>query len=68
MQVEVGPPVCHVAIVSGGYHDMKPTLLVAVGDHVSLGQALFSDKKKPEILYTSPASGKVDSGSVGNKL
>ncbi len=41
------------------YLDMKPTLLVAAGDHVSLGQALFSDKKNPEILYTAPASGKV---------
>jgi Na+-transporting NADH:ubiquinone oxidoreductase subunit A len=38
---------------------MKPTLLVAEGEQVSLGQPLFSDKKNPKVLYTSPASGTV---------
>ncbi len=59
MQVEDASVVRHVAIVGDDFLDMKPTLLVAVGDHVTLGQALFSDKKNPEILYTAPASGKV---------
>lgn len=59
MQIEAGPPVRHVALVSDDYKEMKPTLLVAEGDQVSLGQPLFSDKKLPGILYTSPASGKV---------
>lgn len=59
MPVENGPAVRHVAIVGDDYLEMKPTLLVAVGDHVSLGQALFSDKKNPEIHFTAPASGKV---------
>jgi Na+-transporting NADH:ubiquinone oxidoreductase subunit A len=59
MQAEDGPPVSHVALVGSDYHDMKPTLLVAEGDQVLLGQPLFSDKKNPKIHYTSPASGKV---------
>ena len=59
MQVEEASPVRHVALVGEDYHDMKPTLLVAEGEHVSLGQPLFSDKKKPKILFTSPASGEV---------
>ncbi len=59
MRVEDGPPVSHVALVGGDYQDMKPTLLVAEGEQVRLGQPLFTDKKTPEILYTSPASGKV---------
>ncbi len=57
--VEIGPQVSHVALVGSDYQDMKPTLLVAEGDDVSLGQPLFSDKKNPKVLYTSPASGKV---------
>jgi Na+-transporting NADH:ubiquinone oxidoreductase subunit A len=57
--VEAGPKVSHVALVGSDYQDMKPTLLVAEGDDVSLGQPLFSDKKNPKVLYTSPACGKV---------
>ncbi len=38
---------------------MKPTLLVAEGEQVGLGQPLFSDKKNPKVLYTAPAAGKV---------
>jgi Na+-transporting NADH:ubiquinone oxidoreductase subunit A len=59
LQVEDGPSVSQVALVGGDYHDMKPTLLVAEGEQVVLGQPLFSDKKNPEILYTSPATGTV---------
>jgi len=59
MQIEDGPPVSHVALVGGDYQDMKPTLLVSEGEQVILGQPLFSDKKNPKILYTSPASGEV---------
>lgn len=59
MQIEAGPPVSHVALVGRDYQGMKPTLLVAVGDQVALGQPLFNDKANPKIHYTSPASGKV---------
>jgi Na+-transporting NADH:ubiquinone oxidoreductase subunit A len=58
-KIEDAPAVRHVALVAGDYQSMKPTLMVAEGDSVSLGQPLFSDKKYPEVLYTSPASGKV---------
>ena len=59
MMVEAGSPVSHVALVGSDYQDMKPTLLVSEGEQVSLGQPLFSDKKNPKVLYTSPAPGKV---------
>ncbi len=52
-------PVAHVALLGSDYQDMKPTLLVAEGDQVILGQPLFSDKKNPKVLYTAPAAGKV---------
>ncbi|WP_020675875.1 Na(+)-translocating NADH-quinone reductase subunit A [Geopsychrobacter electrodiphilus] len=59
MQVEAGPPVQHVALLGSDYQEMKPTLLVAEGDVVMLGQPLFVDKKHPAIRYTAPAAGNV---------
>lgn len=59
MQIEAGPTISQVALIGSDYHGMKPTLLVAEGDQVALGQPLFNDKANPKIHYTSPASGKV---------
>lgn len=59
MRVESGPAVSRVALLGPDYQDMKPTLLVAEGESVSLGQPLFADKKHPSVFYTSPASGRV---------
>ena len=59
MHVEDGPPVSRVALVGGDYQDMKPTLLVEVGDRVALGQPVFSDKKNPAVVYCAPAAGEV---------
>ncbi len=67
MHIEDGPPVSQVALVGADYQDMKPTLLVAEGEQVSLGQPLFFDKKNPEILYTSPASGEVAAINRGER-
>ena len=39
--------------------DLKPRMLVAVGDTVKLGQALFIDKQNPDVKFTSPGSGTV---------
>ncbi len=46
---------------------MKPTMLVAVGDRVKLGQAIFTDKKSAGVTYTSPASGQVVELNRGEK-
>ncbi len=59
MSIEDGLSVRHVALVGSDYHDLKPTLLVAEGDRVILGQPLFRDRKNPQICYTSPGAGKV---------
>lgn len=48
-----------VAILGRDYVGMKPTMAVQVGDKVKLGQQLFSDKKNPEVIYTSPGCGEV---------
>ena len=48
-----------VAVLGRDYVGMKPTMHVAEGDPVKLGQPLFDDKKNPEVTYTAPGAGKV---------
>lgn len=63
--IEDGPKVRSVAVVGFDYHGMKPTMAVAVGDKVKIGQELFSDKKTPGVIFTSPASGTVSAINRG---
>jgi Na+-transporting NADH:ubiquinone oxidoreductase subunit A len=56
-----------VAVLGNEYVGMKPTMLVEEGEQVKLGQALFSDKKNPGVLFTSPAAGKVKAINRGAK-
>jgi len=51
------PAVATVALIGNDYVDMKPTMAVAEGDRVKLGQVLFSDKKIPGVHFTSPGAG-----------
>ena len=62
-----GPAVRSVAVVGFDYHGMKPTMAVKVGDKVSLGQLLFTDKKTEGVRYTSPASGTVSAINRGHQ-
>jgi Na+-transporting NADH:ubiquinone oxidoreductase subunit A len=57
--IEDGPKIRSVAVIGFDYHGMKPTMSVQAGDKVKIGQPLFSDKKTPGVIYTSPASGTV---------
>jgi Na+-transporting NADH:ubiquinone oxidoreductase subunit A len=54
-----GPEIKSVALLGGDYIGMRPQMRVEIGDRVKLGQALFADRRLPEILYTSPGSGVV---------
>ena len=56
-----------VAIVGCDYVGMKPTMAVVQGDAVKLGQPLFSDKKNPSVVYTSPAAGIVAAINRGHQ-
>lgn len=49
----------HVALIGYDYIGMRPTMLVAEGDTVAKGQALFEDKKRAGVLHTAPASGRI---------
>lgn len=47
------------AIKPGDFPSLIPKLNVKLGDKVLAGSPLFHDKIRPEILFTSPVSGKV---------
>ena len=49
------------------YVGMRPTMLVKPGEAVRLGQPLFEDKKRPGVIYPSPAAGRVASINRGEK-
>ena len=65
--IEAAPPVKRVALLGDDHLGMKPTMLVAVGDSVKLGQPVFTDKKTPGVTFTSPGCGKVVSVNRGAK-
>lgn len=48
-----------VALLGCDTIGLKPTMLVAEGDSVLLGQALFRDKNNPTVNFTSPGCGRV---------
>ncbi|MED5448062.1 MAG: Na(+)-translocating NADH-quinone reductase subunit A [Planctomycetota bacterium] len=58
-EVDTSSGVRRVAVVGDDYVGMKPALEVSVGDAVRLGSRLFSDRKSPGVVYTSPAGGTV---------
>ncbi|REJ72777.1 MAG: Na(+)-translocating NADH-quinone reductase subunit A [Planctomycetota bacterium] len=66
-QIESGPPVKRIALVGPDYVGLKPTMLVAEGDRVQLGQPLFADKKTEGVVYTSPACGRVVAVNRGER-
>ncbi|MFK7915464.1 MAG: Na(+)-translocating NADH-quinone reductase subunit A [Pseudomonadales bacterium] len=58
-RIESANSVRTVAVLGADYPGMKPTMAVAEGDQVALGQELFSDKKNPGVRYTAPGAGAV---------
>jgi len=56
-----------VALLGDDYVGMKPTLTVREGDHVKIGQVVFTDKKLPQVKYTAPGAGKVVEINRGEK-
>ena len=65
--IDIANPVRRVALLGDDYVGMKPTMLVAPGERVKLGQPIFEDKKTEGVTYTSPASGTVAEVSRGQK-
>ncbi len=48
-----------LALKPTDFPGLSPKILVKAGQKVKAGEPLFFDKKNPEILFTSPASGEV---------
>ncbi len=65
--IRPGNPIRQVALIGDDYIGMKPTMLVNVGDQVTLGQQLFTDKKNPGVVFTSPGCGTVISINRGDR-
>ena len=57
--ISEGPAIRTVALVGADYPGLQPTMKVAEGDRVVLGQPLFADKKNNAVLFTAPATGRV---------
>ncbi len=59
-RVEAGARVTRVAVLGVDYAGLKPTMNVAEGEHVRLGDPLFTDKRDPRIVFTAPGAGSVE--------
>jgi Na+-transporting NADH:ubiquinone oxidoreductase subunit A len=53
------PGVTSVALLGHDYAGLSPAMRVREGDRVKLGQALFAERRHPDILFTSPGAGVV---------
>ncbi len=65
--IENASPASQVALLGDDYPGLKPTMAVKPGDRVIKGQLLFTDKKNPQVRYTSPAAGTVAAITRGDK-
>ena len=61
------PLAAEYAVSPLDFEGLTPKMLVKVGDTVEAGSPLFFDKKRPEILFTSPVSGTVAAVNRGEK-
>jgi len=57
--VHESAPVAQVALMGRDYARLRPALAVEEGQTVQLGQTLFTDRSRPNIRFTSPASGRI---------
>ena len=57
--VDAGNEIRSVAVLGGDYLGLKPRMLVQQGERVHLGQALFTDKRDPDVMYAAPGSGTI---------
>lgn len=66
-KIRQGNPIRRVAILGDDYTGMLPTMLVKPDDRVITGQQVFTDKKNPGVIFTSPGCGKVVAVNRGEK-
>ncbi len=59
-RIDVAADVARVAALGVDFVGLKPTMKIAEGDHVRLGDPLFLDKRDPRIQFTAPGAGTVE--------
>ena len=59
-RIEAAADVTRVAALGVDFVGLKPTMKVAEGDQVKLGDPLFLDKRDPRIVFTAPGAGTVE--------
>ncbi len=59
-RVDAAADVACVAVLGVDFVGLKPTMKVAQGDHVRLGDPLFTDKRDPRIQFTAPGAGTIE--------
>jgi len=65
--IENADDVGSVALVGWDTPGLKPSMKVAEGDRVKLGQHLFTDKRNPGVRYTAPGCGTVSAINRGER-
>ena len=63
--INLAPTVTTVGLIGRDYVGLRPRMAVAEGDRVNTGQPLFTDKNDPDVKYTSPGTGTVESINRG---
>lgn len=66
-EISGGASVTHVAVLADDFVGMKPRMIVSEGEVVRRGQPLFEDRKRPGVLHTASAAGKVVAIHRGDK-
>ncbi len=61
------PSISTVAVLGRDFHGIKPSLKVKVGDHVKMGQTLYTCKKTPGINFTARGAGTITNIHRGAK-
>ena len=57
--IEDGNRVTRVAAVATDVSGIRPRMAVQVGDRVKTGQALYRDKRNPNVPFIAPGAGEV---------
>lgn len=62
-----GPAVDRVALLPQESWGIKVKMLAEVGQEVQIGTPLYCDRRDPDVLFTSPAAGKVQAINRGKR-
>ncbi len=63
--IHAGPKIETIALLGADYRGQHLALKVAEGDHVEIGDMLFTDRTYPQITFVSPLAGTVSSIGYG---